>query len=1327
VATYQFSALADGQAVSFNPNADRLNFDQSAIAAADIRVTAVGSNLLVTYVTTGKEITLLNTAVNQLASTNFTLSSASLALFGDNSPGTASDGGSNVLTGGDGRDLLMGLGGNDTLGGGAGSDVLIGGSGNDSIGGGSSGDDWLEGGAGVDRLAGGSGKDSFVFREAGTANADTVTDFVTNWDSIQLGGDTLTGLGASGRFASGDVRFHSGAGVTAAHDVDDRIIYNTTTGQLFYDADGIGGASAQLLANLGAGRALTASDFVVFATSSSSGPINGTPGNDSLVGGAGNDSINGLGGNDTLIGNGGNDTLDGGTGADSMDGGGGQDTYLVDSNSDSTADSGTDSAADLVISTVSSLLLAAEIENVTLGAGALSATGNASANVMTGNSLDNFFDGAGGNDTLNGADGNDTLWGGSGNESIVGGLGSDNLSGDDGNDVLDGGDGNDALGGGGGNDTLRGGAGDDVMVLGATAFGGTVAGVDSFDGGAGFDRLVVGAVASGVTIHVSAGTIVTSEGTSTFVNVEHVTGSDFGDEINGYNDANALDGAGGNDTIHGAGGNDTLWGFSGTDTLIGSLGNDVLYGDVGDPELEPEVDHFVFNVLAGAADADLVMDFVSGVDRIHLEAGAMPNLGLSGSFSAGDARFFAGAGATAGHDADDRVIFNTSTGALYHDADGNGAGAALLIATLQAGATLAATDITVDNGERPPGPVINGTAGDDELVGTQADETINGFAGNDYLDGREGDDSLLGGDGDDVLQSGGGWADGFGHDAVDGGAGFDILTFDDRPGGIVADMRTGSVTSAWGAVTFTNVEEVYGSADDDHITAHDGGADIRGGAGHDTLIGGNGNDFLSGDGPDSSGRARVYGMGNDSIAGGAGDDWISQAFGFGEPEPGNDTIDGGTGVDLIEYDWLVSDLVIDLAAGTITGGGWDGAGHATVTNVESILIHGTGTTNDRLVGNSVANNLAAGAGSDTLAGGAGNDTLSGGAGGDTFILDVAPGSANFDVITEFTSGADRIRLDANAHANLGFGGDFSAGDARFAANATGTAQDGSDRVVYNTSNGQLWYDADGNGAGVAQLLATLTAAPTLAATDFVVDNGSVPGGSVINGTAGNDTLSGTAGNDTVSGLGGNDTYLAGGTYGADVFDGGAGFDSIEFKAGATNAIMVDYNVGFISGGGTGSISFTSVERVVGGNFADTLNGDAVAQNLTGQGGNDTLAGGAGVDTLWGGFGSDAFVFREAGSANADRLNDFATGEDRIHLDDAFFTNIGAPGQFADGDQRFRVGAGVNSGHDADDRLVFNTSTGQLYYDADGSGAGAAQLVATILNGVMPWATDFVVI
>jgi hypothetical protein len=177
VAVYQFSALSDGQSISFNPNADRLNFDQPEIAGADLRVGAAESNVVVTHVATGKEVTLLNMAPNQLAAANFTLTSASLALFGDNSLGTAGDAGANVLTGGSGRDLLMGFGGNDTLGGGT------------------NGDDWLD------------------------AHA-------------------LTGVGDNGRFASGDVRFHSGAGVTTVHDADDRIISNTSTGQLYYDANG---------------------------------------------------------------------------------------------------------------------------------------------------------------------------------------------------------------------------------------------------------------------------------------------------------------------------------------------------------------------------------------------------------------------------------------------------------------------------------------------------------------------------------------------------------------------------------------------------------------------------------------------------------------------------------------------------------------------------------------------------------------------------------------------------------------------------------------------------------------------------------------------------------------------------------------------------------------------------------------------------------------------------------------------------------------------------------------------------------------------------------
>ncbi len=70
MATYQFSALSDGQAISFNPTADVLNFDQSAIAAADIRVTASGTSTRIDVIAgpnAGKDITLLNTTPFQLA------------------------------------------------------------------------------------------------------------------------------------------------------------------------------------------------------------------------------------------------------------------------------------------------------------------------------------------------------------------------------------------------------------------------------------------------------------------------------------------------------------------------------------------------------------------------------------------------------------------------------------------------------------------------------------------------------------------------------------------------------------------------------------------------------------------------------------------------------------------------------------------------------------------------------------------------------------------------------------------------------------------------------------------------------------------------------------------------------------------------------------------------------------------------------------------------------------------------------------------------------------------------------------------------------------
>ena len=174
----------------------------------------------------------------------------------------------------------------------------------------------------------------------------------------------------------------------------------------------------------------------------------------------------------------------------------------------------------------------------------------------------------------------------------------------------------------------------------------------------------------------------------------------------------------------------------------------------------------------------------------------------------------------------------------------------------------------------------------------------------------------------------------------------------------------------------------------------------------------------------------------------------------------------------------------------------------------------------------------------------------------------------------------------------------------------------------------------------------------------------------INGTPGNDTLSGTSGNDTINGFGGNDLFLARANGGSDFIHGGTGTDSIDFRERATSAIVVDFVAGTISGGGSGTMSFTGIERVVASNFNDSLSGNAAAQTLTGQAGADALWGAGGVDTLWGGSGADTFIFREVGTANADRINDWASGSDTLVLDGSVMSALGANGDFAAGDVRF---------------------------------------------------------
>jgi Ca2+-binding RTX toxin-like protein len=160
------------------------------------------------------------------------------------------------------------------------------------------------------------------------------------------------------------------------------------------------------------------STFDVFDLAVTPSVINGTAGNDNLVGSAFNDTINGLGGNDTLSGLAGNDLLDGGAGVDAMAGGTGNDTYVVDNAGDTVTRKRT--RARISCRARPPPHASANVENLTLtGGGNINGTGNASDNTLTGNTGNNMLSGAAGADTLDGGAGADSLWGGAGNDSYV--------------------------------------------------------------------------------------------------------------------------------------------------------------------------------------------------------------------------------------------------------------------------------------------------------------------------------------------------------------------------------------------------------------------------------------------------------------------------------------------------------------------------------------------------------------------------------------------------------------------------------------------------------------------------------------------------------------------------------------------------------------------------------------------------------------------------------------------------------------------------------------------------------------------------------------------
>ncbi|WP_442582075.1 beta strand repeat-containing protein [Mesorhizobium sp. ASY16-5R] len=314
--------------------------------------------------------------------------------------------------------------------------------------------------------------------------------------------------------------------------------------------------------------------------------------------------------------------------------------------------------------------------------------------------------------------------------TVNGGSAKDTITGNSGNDTIDGGAGDDVMAGGAGSDTFFvDSAGDKVS--------------ESKDGG------TADLVAARASYALDTGSEIeflrtTSNAGTTAINL---TGNALKQEITGNAGANILNegGAGGGDKLSGLGGDDTYRihnsaavivetatqgtadklmtsvnyklgagvhieqmttnGSSGTtginligneivQKIIGNAGTNIIDGKGGSDTLQggSGKDYFTFSTALGAANVDTIVDFNVAADTIRLENAVFTTLTVAGALAS--AHFRANAAGTA-QDSDDNIIYETDTGKLFYDTDGNGATAAIQFATLAGNPTLTAADFVV--------------------------------------------------------------------------------------------------------------------------------------------------------------------------------------------------------------------------------------------------------------------------------------------------------------------------------------------------------------------------------------------------------------------------------------------------------------------------------------------------------------------------------------------------------------------------------------------------------------------------------------------------------
>lgn len=814
--------------------------------------------------------------------------------------------------------------------------------------------------------------------------------------------------------------------------------------------------------------------------------VNGHSNNVSIFAGHNEDQSdyyieNGIGSahDDILIGNDGDNILDGRGGADRMAGGGGDDIYFVDSADDivrEEEDGGNDTV--YVIGTGFDVGEIANVENIIYvdGTSLPPVTGCADqvpqepvgslTSIIVGDDSDNTLEGGAGGDTIFGLDGDDYIVGGRDslasrdiNNTIPIEDLDDQTESDDGNDALYGGRGNDTILGGAGDDLLDGGDGDDVLM--------GQDGADTFRGGAGVDTVDY-SNESPFQLLVNLATNTAVGGTAsgdTFDSIENLIGSDDRiDRFIGTDDDNHFWGRGGGDVFNGGGGNDILdggrdgdilYGDDGDDTLIGGSGQDYLHGGAGNDTVvysgsDAGVTVDLANGTASGGDAtgpvqivgrgtairhDIIVDVENAVGSYHDDhlIGTDGKNVLEGG--AGNDILTGGGG---------RDILNGGAGSDTADYSLSEDGVRLNLAR---GKSEGDTYISIEN--------LSGSGHNDRIKGDRNDNVLTGQGGNDVLKGGDGDDILFGDFGDQ--------ADAIPRPGM--GTGYATLG---------PDATNNSIATAFDIsnnFSLTEDPNIFDSTSVLHTTVNATG---NGKGGYYSI------DLAAG---------TILTIDIDGIADpNVHDSWVRLLDSNGEVVTENDDGGGDPG-STSNRDSSTVFVVQETGTYYILEGSWtpDAPGGWT----EAVPEGSTYTLNVSVEfppepvqpGEAGNDKLFGGLGNDLLDGGLGADVLTGGQGEDSFRFSTELGNGNVDRIKDFNVSDDTILLDSSIFTDLDSGLlDFTA----FHQSASGTALDAFDRILYDTNDGTLSYDADGSGEIEAVQFAQLRSGLDLSAEDFFI-------------------------------------------------------------------------------------------------------------------------------------------------------------------------------------------------------------------------------------------------